>query len=85
MSETEIINEEPNIPLTVPQSQEDKFFGQTTEINNEIPLNFIIYTISIFLFFIFSILIISISFYFSFIELKNDKYFSKLDFNWRCF
>jgi len=37
MSETEIINEEPNIPLTVPQSQEDKFFGQTTEINNEIP------------------------------------------------
>ena len=36
MSETEIINEEPNIPLTVPQSQEDKFFGQTTEINNEI-------------------------------------------------
>ena len=37
MSETEIINEEPNIPQTVPQSQEDKFFGQTTEINNEIP------------------------------------------------
>ena len=37
MSKTEIINEEPNIPETVPQSQEDKFFGQTTEINNEIP------------------------------------------------
>lgn len=25
MSETEIINEEPNIPETVPQSTEDKF------------------------------------------------------------
>ena len=37
MSKTEIINEEPNIPETVPQSQEEKFFGQTTEINNEIP------------------------------------------------
>ena len=37
MSKTEIINEEPNIPETVPQSQEDKFFGQTTEINNDIP------------------------------------------------
>ena len=34
---TEIINEEPNIPETVPQSQEDKFFGKTTEINNDIP------------------------------------------------
>ena len=30
MSKTEIINEEPNIPETVvPQSQEEKFFGQT--------------------------------------------------------
>ncbi len=37
MNKTEIINEEPNIPETVPQSQEDKFFGQTTEINNDIP------------------------------------------------
>ena len=37
MSETEIINEEPNIPETVPQSQEDKFFGKQTEIDNEIP------------------------------------------------
>tara|TARA_B100001093_G_scaffold219019_1_gene210005 strand:- start:13320 stop:14339 length:1020 start_codon:yes stop_codon:yes gene_type:complete len=37
MSETQIINEEPNIPETQPQSQEDKFFGQTTEISNEIP------------------------------------------------
>ena len=37
MSKTEIINEEPNIPETVPQSEEDKFFGKTTEINNTIP------------------------------------------------
>ena len=37
MSETEIINEEPNIPETVPQTQEDKFFGKHTEIDNEIP------------------------------------------------
>jgi len=37
MSETEIINEEPNIPERVPQSQEDKFFGKHTEIDNEIP------------------------------------------------
>ena len=37
MSETEIINEEPNIPETVPQSTEDKFFGKQTEIDNQIP------------------------------------------------
>ncbi len=37
MSKTEIINEEPNIPETVPQSEEEKFFGKTTEINNTIP------------------------------------------------
>ena len=37
MSKTEIINEEPNIPEAVPQSEEDKFFGKTTEINNTIP------------------------------------------------
>ena len=36
-SKTEIVNEEPYIPETVPQTQEDKFFGKTTEINNEIP------------------------------------------------
>ena len=37
MSETEIINEEPNIPETVPQSTEDKFFGKQTEIDSQIP------------------------------------------------
>jgi hypothetical protein len=37
MSDTEIINEEPNIPETVPQSTEDKFFGKQTEIDNQIP------------------------------------------------
>ena len=37
MSETQIINEEPNIPETPPQSQEEKFFGQSTEISNEMP------------------------------------------------
>ena len=37
MSNTEIINEEPNIPETVPQSTEDKFFGKQTEIDNQIP------------------------------------------------
>ena len=37
MSNTEIINEEPNIQETIPQTQEDKFFGKTTEINNQIP------------------------------------------------
>ena len=36
-SNTEIINEEPNIPETVPQSQEERFFGKTTEIDNVIP------------------------------------------------
>ena len=34
MSETEIINEEPNIPETVPQSQEDKFFGYQIEFDS---------------------------------------------------
>jgi hypothetical protein len=37
MSNTEIINEEPNIPETVPQSTEDKFFGKQTEIDSQIP------------------------------------------------
>ena len=37
MSDTEIINEEPNIPETVPQSTEDKFFGKQTEIDSQIP------------------------------------------------
>jgi hypothetical protein len=37
MSNTEIINEEPNIPETVPQSTEDKFFGKQTEIDRQIP------------------------------------------------
>ena len=37
MSKTEIINEEPNIPETRPQTEEDKFFGKTTEISNTIP------------------------------------------------
>lgn len=37
MSKTEIINEEPNIPETVPQSTEDKFFGKQTEIDSQIP------------------------------------------------
>jgi len=37
MSDTEIINEEPNIPETVSQSTEDKFFGKQTEIDNQIP------------------------------------------------
>tara|TARA_R100000544_G_scaffold1698_1_gene754 strand:- start:104 stop:1126 length:1023 start_codon:yes stop_codon:yes gene_type:complete len=37
MSQTEIINEEPEIKERVPQSEEDKFFGQSTEINNTIP------------------------------------------------
>ena len=31
MSETEIIHEEPNIPDTPITSEEDKFFGKTTE------------------------------------------------------
>ena len=35
MSETEIINEEPNIPEPR-MSEEDKFFGQTTEIQTEV-------------------------------------------------
>jgi len=37
MSETEIINEEPNISETVSQSEEEKFFGRQTEIDNTIP------------------------------------------------
>ena len=37
MSNTEIINEEPNIPETVPQSTEDKVFGKQTEIDSQIP------------------------------------------------
>jgi hypothetical protein len=37
MSETEIINEEPNIPETVPQTTEEKFFGKQTEIDSQIP------------------------------------------------
>ena len=37
MSNTEIINEEPNIPETVPQSTEDKFFGKQTEIDSQVP------------------------------------------------
>ena len=34
MSETEIIHEEPNIPDTPITSEEDKFFGKTTEVDN---------------------------------------------------
>ena len=37
MSDTEIINEEPNIPETVPQTTQDKFFGKQTEIDSQIP------------------------------------------------
>jgi len=37
MSETEIINEEPNINETLQQSEEVKFFGKQTEIDNTIP------------------------------------------------
>ena len=37
MSETEIINEEPNMGETVQQSEEIKFFGKQTEIDNTIP------------------------------------------------
>tara|TARA_B100001057_G_scaffold180278_2_gene180964 strand:- start:4164 stop:5192 length:1029 start_codon:yes stop_codon:yes gene_type:complete len=37
MSETEIIHEEPNIPDTPVTTEEDKFFGKTTEINNSVP------------------------------------------------
>ena len=33
MSETEIIHEEPNIPDTPITSEEDKFFGKTTEVD----------------------------------------------------
>ena len=36
MSETEIIHEEPNIPDTPITSEEDKFFGKTTEVDNSI-------------------------------------------------
>ena len=36
MSETEIIHEEPNIPDTPRMSEEDKFFGKTTEVDNSI-------------------------------------------------
>tara|TARA_R100000479_G_scaffold87694_2_gene42859 strand:- start:16 stop:1041 length:1026 start_codon:yes stop_codon:yes gene_type:complete len=37
MSETEIINEEPVIEESVKQSEEDKFFGKQTQIDNTIP------------------------------------------------
>jgi hypothetical protein len=37
MSETEIINEEPNMSEAVQQSEEVKFFGKQTEIDNTIP------------------------------------------------
>jgi hypothetical protein len=37
MSKAEIINEEPNFGESVQQSQEDRFFGRSTEINNKIP------------------------------------------------
>ena len=45
MSETEIINEEPNIPEPR-MSEEDKFFGQTTEIQTEVDegLSCLLYT-----------------------------------------
>jgi len=36
-SSTEIINEEPVIDESQKMSKEDKFFGVTTEINNDIP------------------------------------------------
>ena len=36
MSETEIIHEEPNIPDTPITSEEDKFFGKTTEVDNSL-------------------------------------------------
>ena len=36
MSKAEIINEEPNFGESVQQSQEDKFFGRSTEIDNKI-------------------------------------------------
>jgi hypothetical protein len=37
MSKAEIINEEPNFGESVQQSQEDRFFGRSTEIDNKIP------------------------------------------------
>ena len=37
MSQTEIINEEPDFEGVVPQTQEDQFFGKQTEIDNKIP------------------------------------------------
>ena len=37
MSKTEIINEEPVIEETKPQTTEDKFFGKSVEIDNKIP------------------------------------------------
>ena len=37
MSKAEIINEEPNFGESVQQSQEDRLFGRSTEIDNKIP------------------------------------------------